>query len=313
MKLSIIVPCKNEEGNVIDIYNKVNEVLKKVKYEIIFIDDGSTDKTMEKLREVYTKDMLHVKVLSFSRNFKKESAMYAGLKHATGEYTCIIDGDCQQNPSYLMEMMHYLDENPTFDEVAMIVNKRTKSGFMRFCTKVFYKMIDSLSDVHFENSASDFRMFRTNVKEAILSLSEKVRFSKGMFSWVGFSVKYLPYEVEQRASGESKFNFKASLTYAIDGILSFSTKPLKLALVLGLLLLFTSFIYLVVYLVQILGFQQYFSAIHFIVILMLFLFGCQFIFMGILGEYLAKTYTEVKNRPIYVIKEKLGFPDETIL
>lgn len=314
MKLSIIVPCKNEEGNIVEIYNKINNVLKKIKYEIIYIDDGSTDKTLEKLREVYAKDMLHIKVLSFSRNFKKEAAMYAGLQHATGEYTCIIDGDLQQNPTYLLQMMQVLDEQKGYDEVAMVMKKRSKeSFFMKICKKAFYKIIDSISEVSFKDSASDFRMFRTNVKEAILSLSERVRFTKGIFSWVGFQIKYLPYEVEERTSGVSKFNFKASLNYALDGILSFSTKPLTISIGLGFILLLASFIYFLVILIQSLFFTHYFSGIHAIILIFLVLFGCQFIIMGIIGGYMAKAYTEIKGRPLYIVKEKLGFNNETIL
>ena len=192
MKLSIIVPCKNEEGNVKGIYEKVNNTLKNIKYELIYINDGSDDNTLEVLRDVYANDMLHVKVLSFSRNFRKEAAMLAGMEHASGEYTCIIDGDLQQNPKYLIEMMEFLDNNKDYDEVAMTMSSRKKENkIMVFCKNIFYKLIDSLSDIHFENAASDFRMFRTNVKDAIISLKEINRFLKGIFSYVGFNIKYL--------------------------------------------------------------------------------------------------------------------------
>ena len=314
MKLSVIIPCKNEEGNVEELYKKVNDTLNKIKYEVIFVDDGSTDKTFEKLNELYEKDAKHVKVISFSRNFKKEAAMYAGLTHASGEYTCIVDGDLQQNPKYLLDMVDFLDKNRDYDEVAMVMENRTvDSGFMKFCKNVFYKLIDSWSEVHFENAASDFRMFRKNVREAVLSLAEKNRFSKGIFAWVGFKVKYLPYEVEERKSGKTSFNFKASMAYAIDGILAFSFKPLKIALTCGILTLLAWFIYLIVLLVQIIGFDLTFTLSHMIILLILFFFGIQFILLGILGEYIAKVNQEVKNRPVYIIKEKLGFNRETIL
>lgn len=311
MKLSIIIPCKNEEGNVALLYDKINSVLNKIKYEIIFVDDGSKDKTMEKLNELYKKDMIHVKVLSFSRNFKKEAAMLAGLEHATGEYTCILDGDLQQNPEYLLQMMNYLDENAEYDEVAMVMNKRkADSGFMAFCKKRFYGIMNKLSDIHFENAASDFRMFRSNVKRAILSLSEKNRFTKGIFSWVGFNIKYLPYEVEPRQSGSSSFSFKVSMNYAIDGILAFSTKPLKLAFILGHLFLFAFFVYLIVFLVQLLAFDLLFSPIYIVILLLLFIASLIFYVVGIVGLYLAKIYSEVKNRPVYIVKQKLGFNDD---
>ena len=314
MKLSIIIPCKNEEGNVLKLYEKINGVLEKIKYEAIFIDDGSTDKTLEKLTELYEKDMMHVKVLSFSRNFKKEAAILAGLEHASGEYTCLIDGDLQQNPNYLLEMMKVLDENSEYDEVAMVMKERkSDSKFMSFCKNCFYKTIDKLSDVHFENAASDFRMFRLNVKNAILSITEKERFTKGIFAWIGFNIKYLPYEVEPRTSGKSSFNFKASLKYALDGILSSSSKPLKLATTLGYILLFSFLIYLLVFIVQLVAFDLAFSPIYILILFVLLISGLQFITIGILGEYLAKTYSEVKERPVYIIKKKLGFSDKTIL
>lgn len=311
MKLSIIVPCKNEEGNVSLLYDKINNVLKKIKYEIVFVDDGSNDKTMDKLHELYKKDMIHVKVLSFSRNFKKEAAMLAGLEHATGEFSCIIDGDLQQNPEYLVQMMNFLDENPEYDEVAMVMSERkSDSGFMAFCKKRFYNLINKLSDIHFENAASDFRMFRNNVKKAILSLSEKNRFTKGIFSWIGFNIKYLPYDVEPRKSGSSSFNFKTSMGYAIDGILAFSTKPLRLAITLGNLFLLAFIIYLIVFIVQLIAFDLVFSPIYILILLLLFISSLIFYVIGIIGQYLTKIYGEVKNRPLYIVKEKLGFNDD---
>ncbi|MGN1337994.1 MAG: glycosyltransferase family 2 protein [Candidatus Coprovivens sp.] len=314
MKISIIIPCMNEEGNVSGLYNKISETLKNKKYEIIYIDDGSKDKTMEKLHEIYNKDNLHVKVLSFSRNFKKEAAMLAGLEHATGDYTCIIDGDLQQNPSYLLDMINFLDENPDYDEVAMVMDDRSLySGLMAFCKKSFYKLIDKLSDVHFENGASDFRMFRTNVRDAIISLSEKNRFSKGIFAWIGFKVKYMPYKVEPRTSGKSSFGFISSFQYAFEGILAFSTKPLTYAIKCGVLTLLAAFIYLIVLLVQVFAFDMTFNSIYALILLLLVLFGIQFIILGIIGMYFSKAYTEIKGRPVYIIKEKLGFNEETIL
>ena len=192
MKLSIIIPCKNEEGNVLELYNKIKDTLGKVKYEMIYIDDGSTDKTLDILNSIYYKDKEHVRIISFSRNFKKEAAMFAGLTHAVGEYTCIVDGDLQQNPNYLLEMIDFLDNNKDYDEVAMRNKSRNNESFiMKFFKKMFYKCIDKMSDVHFENATSDFRMFRENVKMAMLTLKEKNRFTKGIFSWVGFNIKYM--------------------------------------------------------------------------------------------------------------------------
>ncbi len=314
MKLSIIIPCKNEEGNVNNLYEAISKVLGKKKYELIFIDDGSTDKTLVELKKLYEKDMQHMKVLSFSRNFMKEAAILAGLEASSGEYTCIIDGDLQQNPKYLIDMMEFLDDNSDYDEVAMVMNKRTtESKFMSFCKNMFYKTMNNLCEINLENAASDFRMFRSNVKNALISLSEKNRFSKGLFSWVGFNIKYMPYEVEPRESGKSSFGFKASLRYAISGIIAFSEKPLKLGISLGCLSILASFIYLIILLIQILGFGFEATAIHALIIITLFLFGLNFILLGIIGKYLGTINIEVRKRPTYIIKEKLGFDNETIL
>ncbi len=314
MNLSIIIPCKNEEENVKGLYESISKVLNKVKYEIIYIDDGSTDNTLKNLRKLHQDDVLHVKYISFSRNFKKEAAMYAGLTHATGKYTCILDGDLQQNPKYLLDMMEILDNEEDIDEVAMVMkDRKVDSGFMKFCKKCFYGLMNKLSDVHFEDAASDFRMFRTNVREAIISLTEKNRFTKGIFSWVGFNVKYVPYEVEPRTSGKSSFNFKNSVAYAFDGIFAFSAKPLRFALKLGVLSLVAFFIYLIVLLVQLIGFDLEWSAVYALILLVLLMGGLLFITIGVLGEYIARITTEVKERPVYIVKEKVGFKEQSIL
>ncbi len=314
MKLSIIIPCKNEEGNVNNLHDVISKVLGKKKYELIFIDDGSTDNTLVELKKIYEKDIQHTKVISFSRNFMKEAAILAGLEASSGEYTCIIDGDLQQNPKYLLDMMDFLDKNAEYDEVAMVMNKRTTdSKFMAFCKNMFYKTMNNLCEINLENAASDFRMFRNNVKEALISLSERNRFSKGLFSWVGFNIKYMPYEVEPRSTGTSSFGFRASMRYAISGIIAFSEKPLKFGITIGLLSLLTSFIYLIILLIQIIGFAFEMTAVHALIILILFLFGIQFILLGIIGKYLGTINFEVRKRPTYIVKEKLGFDNETIL
>lgn len=314
MKLSIIIPCKNEEGNVNNLYEVVSKVLNKKKYELIYIDDGSSDNTLKELKKLYEKDMQHIKIISFSRNFMKEAAILAGLEASSGDYTCIIDGDLQQNPKYLLDMMDFLDKNEEYDEVAMVINKRTTdSKFMAFCKKMFYKTMNNLCEINLENAASDFRMFRKNVKEALISLSERNRFSKGLFSWIGFNIKYMPYEVEPRNSGKSSFGFKASMKYAISGITAFSEKPLKIGICLGTLSLLSSFIYLIVLLIQVFCFNLEMNATYALIILVLFLFGIQFILLGIIGKYLGTINYEVRKRPTYIIKEKIGFDNETIL
>ena len=300
MKLSIIIPCKNEEGNVLELYNKIKDTLGKVKYEMIYIDDGSTDKTLDILNSIYYKDKEHVRIISFSRNFKKEAAMFAGLTHAVGEYTCIVDGDLQQNPNYLLEMIDFLDNNKDYDEVAMRNKSRNNESFiMKFFKKMFYKCIDKMSDVHFENATSDFRMFRENVKMAMLTLKEKNRFTKGIFSWVGFNIKYMDFEMEPRKSGKTSFGFVSSIKYAISGITDFSDKPLKVPFIFGLLLFIIAIIYLIVGIVI--------NSLNLVITLMLILFSVTFVFMGIMGTYISKIHSEVKDRPIYISKLERGF------
>ena len=300
MKLSIIIPCKNEEGNVLELYNKIKDTLGKVKYEMIYIDDGSTDKTLDILNRIYYKDKEHVRIISFSRNFKKEAAMFAGLTHAVGEYTCIVDGDLQQNPNYLLEMIDFLDNNKDYDEVAMRNKSRNNESFiMKFFKKMFYKCIDKMSDVHFENATSDFRMFRENVKMAMLTLKEKNRFTKGIFSWVGFNIKYMDFEMEPRKSGKTSFGFVSSIKYAISGITDFSDKPLKVPFIFGLLLFIIAIIYLIVGIVI--------NSLNLVITLILILFSVTFVFMGIMGTYISKIHSEVKDRPIYISKLEKGF------
>lgn len=310
MKLSIIIPCKNEEGNIVKLHDKITKTLKKIKFETIYIDDGSTDKTLDKLKKLYEKDNKRVKVLSFSRNFKKEAAMLAGLEHATGEYTCIIDADLQQNPKYLLQMYDYLEKNEDCDIVGMYMSNRIdESKILKICKNAFYKVMNRLSEVQLEDAASDFRMFRANVRNAILNLPEKNRFTKGIFAWIGFNAKYLPYDVEPRGSGKTSFGFKNYLKYAIDGLLAFSYKPLKISTYLGITTLFAFFVYLVILLIQIIWFDLVIKASYIIILLLLLLFGIQFILIGIVGRYVALVNDETKNRPTYIIKTKLGFKE----
>ncbi len=313
MKLSIIVPACNEEENIDTIFSNIKAIFSDINYEVIFIDDGSTDKTYKVLESVYNKNNNVVRVISFSRNFGKDAALYAGIEHACGEYIAIIDADMEQNPKYLLKMMTFLDNHPDYDQVAMTIEKRKAgSAIKRMGAKMFYKLINVLSDVKFSEDASDFRMFRKTIKDAILTLPEKNRFSKGIFNWVGFNTKLMEYEVGTRTKGVSKFNFKKSVSYALDGIVGYSTKPLKLATVLGLLTSFIGFIYLIYIVIKtfIMGVDT--PGFATIVCLILFIGGIQLVSIGILGEYISKIFIETKERPIYIAKKKLGF-DEDIL
>ena len=313
MKLSILIPAYNEEENMDIIYNNIKSVLEDISFEIIFIDDGSLDKTYPVLESIYKKDPNRVRVISFSRNFGKDAAIYAGIEYAAGEFTAIIDADMEQDPKYLVKMLNFLENNKNYDQVAM-VKKERKAGnvFKRFGSKTFYKFINLLSDIKFEQDASDFRMFNSIVKEALLKLPEKNRFSKGIFNWVGFNTKYLEYDVGTRTKGKTKFGFRSSFRYAVNGIVGFSTRPLKLATVFGSITSLTGFVYLVYVIIKTLVFGADTPGFATIVCLILFLGGIQLISIGILGEYISRMFIETKNRPIYIARKRLGFEDEIL-
>ena len=207
-KLSVIVPCYNEEKNISKFYNKLKEDLKDIDLELIFVNDGSKDKTQEELDKILKHKEFKIKVIHFSRNFGKESAMLAGLENVRkdSEYISIIDADLQQNPKYLLDMYKILNEKADYDEVACFQKKR-KEGILSFFKKTFYKIINTFSEVEFKNGVSDFRMFRRTVMDAILSIKEHNRFSKGIFSYIGFNIYYMPYEVEKRKEGKTSWNF----------------------------------------------------------------------------------------------------------
>ncbi len=313
MKLSIIIPCHNEEESLIKLHESISKELKDIPYELLFIDDGSTDKTVDIIKKLYEQDSDHVKSIIFSRNFGKDAAIYAGIKNAIGEYTCIIDADLQQHPKYVVEMMNYLDKNNDVDQVAMYIKERKEKTLRNIFSNLYYKLINFLSDTKFANNASDFRMFRKNVKEAAKELSEVNRFSKGIFSWVGFNTKVLPYIVKKRENGKTKFSFTKLIIYAFDSIINYSVKPLRLITLAGFLSVFGAFIYLIIIVVKKLFFTVDVPGYSSIMAILLFFSGIQILSIGILGEYLSRTYIESKKRPIYLEKDKIGFQDSDIL
>ena len=313
MKLNVIIPMYNEEGNVALMYKALSTTLKDIKYELIFVNDGSVDKTYTMLKDIYDNDKKHVKVINFSRNFGKDAAIYAGLSHAKAKYTVIVDGDLQQNPKYLLDMMEFLDNNEEYDAVAMVNEDRKKeSGLSKILKNGFYNFINILSDTKFHKGASDFRMFRLSVVEAILTMPENNRFSKGIFSWVGFNTKYMKYEVEDRHSGKSNFNLKNSFKYAWTGIVNFSVKPLKLATILGTITSLFAFIYLLIVIIKTIITGGDVPGYPSLICVILLLGGLNLLAVGILGEYISKMYLEIKKRPIYVAKNKLGFDDDIL-
>lgn len=308
MKLSLIIPCYNEEENIKPMYDKIIETFENVKYdyEMIFVNDGSKDKTIIKLKELVKSHKHNIKVVDFSRNFGKEAAIYAGLKESKGEMVALIDADLQQDPKYVVEMVKFLDENESYDSVAMYQEKRKEGKVISFFKKCFYKLINKISDTKFTENASDFRTLRRNMVNAILDMKEYYRFSKGIFSWVGFNTHYEPYKVKQRANGTTKWSFRKLLKYALDGIISFTTAPLRMATYVGLTSSFCSIIYLIVVIVQKLCFGIDIPGYATIITLILLLGGLQLFSLGIIGEYIGRTYIEIKERPIYIAREVIS-------
>lgn len=300
MKLSLIIPCYNEEGNVLPLYQKVKDTFEGQldNYEFIFVNDGSFDGTKDKLKELVDTAELPVTVVNFSRNFGKEAAIYAGLERATGEYTTLIDGDLQQNPSFVLDMVAYLDSHPDTDSVCAFQESRQESFLNIFLKDSFYKIVNAVTDVSFVNGASDFRTFRENVRTAVLSLPEYNRFSKGLFSWVGFETYYMPYTVEARLSGSSKWSLLKLFRYALDGIMDFTIKPLLFPLAAGgLAALGSTFFFLKV----LLGEEEK-NADAKLLFSTWFLGSLQLISLGILSDYIGNIFQQSKGRPIYIAK-----------
>ncbi len=308
IELSLIVPCYNEENNVLLFFNEVNKVFSdsNLSYEFIFIDDGSKDKTYQKLKEIYENNKeYNIQVLSFSRNFGKEAAMYAGLSKVRGEKACIIDADLQQRPEVVLEMLNIMKENPDVDCVTAYQETRKENKLISNIKSCFYKTINKISEVDFKNGASDFRLIKSNVVNAILAMSEYHRFSKGIFSWIGFNTVYVPYKAEERLIGKSKWSLKKLIKYAVEGIFSFSSFPLKLSTITGIFSSIASLLYLIVVIIQKCAFGIDVPGYATIVVLLLFLGGMQLFCLGIIGEYISKIFIQSKNRPIYILKEHL--------
>ena len=312
MKLSLVVPCYNEQDNVFDFYDCVEKCFstKDFDYEIVFVNDGSRDDTFVKLKEIVKTKKGNIQVVSFSRNFGKESAIYAGLTRSKGDRVCIIDADLQQRPEVVVQMMEILDEKPELDCVAAYQQKRKEGGLISAVKSCFYKVINKMSEVDFVNGASDFRLMSRQMVNAVLDMTEYHRFSKGILSWVGFNCEYIPYEVQIREHGESKWSTIKLLKYAIEGIIAFSTAPLKLATFVGFVSSILSILYLIFVVVQKLAFGIDIPGYATIIVLLLLIGGLILFCLGIIGEYIARMYVQVKNRPIYIEKYHLESKDE---
>ncbi len=308
MKLSLVVPCYNEAENVYPFHNAVLEAFLSCgyDYELVFVDDGSRDATLHNMKRIHTESKIPVKIISFSRNFGKEAALYAGMEHASGEYICLIDGDLQQRPEVVQDMVAFLDDNADFDMVAAYQDRRGEGKVLSFFKKAFYSVINKLSDTRLHNDASDFRTFRRAVAESILAMGEYHRFSKGIFAWVGYKTHYIPYTACERTAGKTKWSFRKLTNYAIDGIIGFSTRPLRLATYLGTLTAIAALLYLIVVVLQKLIVGIDVPGYATIIVLILLLGGMQLFCIGIIGEYVGRTFEQSKKRPIYLTKETLG-------
>lgn len=311
MLVSIVVPCYNEEEALPFFLREIQKTEAELTekygcaFELLFVNDGSRDGTLEVLRG-FARSERRVRYLSFSRNFGKEAAMYAGLQHAKGEYVALMDADLQHPPAMLEEMYRGLQSGEYDCVAARRENRRGEPAIRSFFARQFYKVINRISDTEIVDGACDFRMMTRQMVDAILSLGEYNRFSKGIFGWVGFRTKWLPYENVERVAGETKWSFWKLLLYSLQGIVGFSTVPLALASVLGLVLCGASFVMVLYIIVKTLLFGDPVGGWPSLACMVMFMGGIQLFCMGILGQYLAKTYLETKRRPIYILAETDG-------
>lgn len=306
--ISVIVPCFNEQEALPFFYREICKVALELKekhcvdFELLFVNDGSRDQTLSLLRELSTKDS-RVKYISFSRNFGKESAIYAGLENASGNYISMIDADLQDPPSLLLEM-YELIKNGTYDCIGTRrVTRKGEPPIRSFFARCFYRLINKISNVDIVDGARDFRLMSRQMTDAILSLREYNRFSKGIFGWVGFRTKWLEYENVERVAGSTKWSFWKLFLYSLDGITAFSTTPLSIASAFGMLFLFIAFILILIIIWKTLVFGEPVAGYPSTMCVLFFIGGLQLFSIGILGQYLSKAYLEVKKRPIYIVQE----------
>lgn len=311
LKLSLIVPCYNEAENVALFQEAVITAFSGCgyDYEIVFIDDGSKDATLHNLKKLFSQQRCPVKVISFSRNFGKEAGLYAGLEHASGEYISLIDADLQQRPEIVRDMVDYLEAHPETDVVAAYQDRRNEGKVLSFFKKSFYKLINMLSTVTLQPDASDFRTFRRSVRDSILELGEYHRFSKGIFAWVGYETHFIPYTACERAHGTTKWSFRKLLNYAIEGIIGYSTAPLRLATYLGTASGICAILYLIAVVLEKLIKGIDVPGYATIIVLLLFFGSVQLFCIGIIGEYVGRTFEQTKDRPIYIAKTVLDYTE----
>lgn len=311
-KLSIIVPAYNEEEVIQLFYNKLKEVIDRISekydYEILFIDDGSKDNTLNILKKLRKEDK-NIKIVSFSRNFGKEAGIYAGLENSIGDIVVILDADLQHDPENIPQMIKYIEDG--YDTVTTLRNRKGESKIKSGFANIFYRVMAGNKEIELKKGSQDFRMMTRQVANAILDLKEYNRFSKGIFSWVGFKTKYMQVENKKRAAGKTKWNFMKLFRYAIEGITSFSVTPLKIATVSGIIISILSLIFAITIVLQTLIMGKDVPGYASTITSVLFMGGIQLITIGILSEYVGKIYLEIKKRPQYIVKEKItGDNDE---
>ena len=303
-KISVIVPCYNEEETIELYYKEMQKVMKKIKnteFELIFINDGSSDKTLDILRGLSkNKD---VRYISFSRNFGKEAGIYAGLKYATGDYIGLMDVDLQDPPEMLIDMYNILEEGEYDCVATRRVSREGEPPIRSFFARLYYKIINKISKTEIVDGARDFRLMTRQMVNSILEVTEYNRFSKGIFSWVGYKTKWLEYKNVERVAGTTKWSFWKLFLYSLESIVAFSTVPLSIASIFGILFCFVAFIIILIIIVRTLIFGDPTSGWPSMACIMFLIGGIQLLCTGIIGQYLSKTYLEVKNRPVYIVKE----------
>ena len=310
MKLiSIVVPCYNEQEVLPLFYAEITKVMAQIKekhsdteFELLFINDGSKDETLKKLRELAVKDK-RVRYISFSRNFGKEAGMYAGLQNSKGNYVVVMDADLQHPPAFIPQMYEYVLSGEYDCATTRRVSREGESKIRSWFSRKFYKVMNKISQTEIVDGAQDFRFMTRQMVDAILSMKEYNRFSKGIFSWVGFRTKYMPYENIERAAGNTTWSFKSLFKYSLEGIFAFSTAPLSISSFLGILSCIIAFIMIIIIVIKWLAFGDPVQGYTTTICVLLMMGGLQLFCIGILGQYLSKTYMESKKRPIYLIHE----------
>lgn len=304
-KISIIIPCYNEQESLpflkTELY-KLIDSMNNVEFEFIMVDNCSNDNTLNMMKELHSLDK-RFHYISFSKNFGKDSSMYAGLKASTGDFVTIMDADLQDPPELIVKMYNIL-KNEDYDCVAAFREDREGEPFLRsIFAKWFYNLMNKISDSNMVNGARDFRLMKRKVVDAVISLEESERFTKGIFSWVGFKTKWLPFKNKERVAGKTKLPMFNAFSYAIRGIVSFSTAPLFIASIIGFIFCFGSFVYFIITVFKQLLFREATPGYASMMSVILFCFGLTFMLLGIIGQYLAQMYLEIKHRPKYIVKD----------